>query len=81
MHEILQIYWWVLVSLIGAIFVFLTFVQGGQTLIFTLKLTAEEKDEILLSVGKKWELTCTTLVMFGGARFAAFPLFYATSFG
>lgn len=81
MHEILQIYWWVLVSLIGAIFVFLTFVQGGQTLIFTLKLTAEEKDEILLSVGKKWELTFTTLVMFGGAMFAAFPLFYATSFG
>ena len=81
MHEILQIYWWCVVSLLGGILVFMLFVQGGQTLLFTLAKSESEKDLIVSSIGKKWELTFTTLVMFGGACFAAFPLFYATSFG
>lgn len=80
-HEILQIYWWVIVSLLGGLLVFMMFVQGGQTLIFGLPKSEIEKDMIINSVGRKWELTFTTLVMFGGACFAAFPLFYATSFG
>ena len=81
MHEIFQIYWWCVVSLLGGILVFMLFVQGGQTLLFTLAKNETEKDFIINSIGKKWELTFTTLVMFGGACFAAFPLFYATSFG
>ncbi len=77
----LQQIWWIIVSLVGALFIFMTFVQGGQTLLFTLPRTEEEKTLIINSLGRKWELTFTTLVLFGGALFAAFPLFYATSFG
>ncbi len=77
----LQQYWWFLVSLIGALFVFMTFVQGGQSLLYTLGKTEDERDILVNSLGRKWELTFTMLVMFGGALFAAFPLFYAVSFG
>lgn len=79
--NILQHYWWILVSLLGALFVFLTFVQGGQTLLYTIGKTEGEKTIILNTLGRKWEFTFTTLVTFGGAFFASFPLFYATSFG
>ncbi|MBE2985029.1 cytochrome d ubiquinol oxidase subunit II [Campylobacter sp. RM9344] len=79
--EILQFYWWFIVSLLGGLLVFMMFVQGGQTLIFSLAKNELQKDMIINSIGRKWELTFTTLVMFGGACFAAFPLFYATSFG
>ena len=79
--ENLQIYWWFIVSLLGGLFVFMMFVQGGQTLIFSLGKDELKKDMLINSIGRKWELTFTTLVMFGGACFAAFPLFYATSFG
>ncbi len=78
---ILQEYWWFLVSVIGALFVFMTFVQGGQTLLYRLGRTEDERDLLINSLGRKWELTFTMLVMFGGALFAAFPLFYAVSFG
>ncbi|CZE46301.1 cytochrome d ubiquinol oxidase subunit II [Campylobacter geochelonis] len=81
MYEMLQIYWWIVVSLLGGLLVFMMFVQGGQTLLECVTKNELEKDMIINSVGKKWELTFTTLVMFGGACFAAFPLFYATSFG
>ena len=81
MYEYLQIYWWIVVSLIGGLFVFMMFVQGGQTLVKKIAKDEAQKDLFLNSVGKKWELTFTALVMFGGACFAAFPLFYATSFG
>ncbi|SDE51881.1 cytochrome d ubiquinol oxidase subunit II [Desulfuromonas thiophila] len=77
----LQQLWWLLVSVVGALFIFLTFVQGGQGLLLTLTRDEDEKTLIINSLGKKWELTFTTLVLFGGAFFAAFPLFYATSFG
>ena len=77
----LQTYWWLIVSLLGALFVFMTFVQGGQTLLYTLGKTDDERTLIINSLGRKWELTFSTLVMFGGALFAAFPLFYAVSFG
>jgi len=80
-HAILQQLWWLIASVVGSLFLFLTFVQGGQTLIFTLASTEEEKSLIINTMGRKWELTFTTLVLFGGALFAAFPLFYATSFG
>ena len=80
LHD-LQIYWWLLVSIIGGLFVFMTFVQGGQTLLYTLGKTEDERDLLVNSLGRKWELTFTSLVMFGGALFAAFPLFYAVSFG
>ena len=79
--EFLQIYWWCVVSLLGGLLVFMMFVQGGQTLIFGLCKNELQKDMVINSIGRKWELTFTTLVMFGGACFAAFPLFYATSFG
>lgn len=77
----LQQLWWLITTLVGSLFVFLTFVQGGQTLLSTLSLTEDEKILVVNSLGRKWELAFTTLVMFGGALFAAFPLFYATSFG
>ncbi|MFV0346900.1 MAG: cytochrome d ubiquinol oxidase subunit II [Bacteroidales bacterium] len=77
----LQQYWWFLVSLLGALFVFLNFVQGGQSLLFSIGKTAKEKELLLHTIGAHWELTFTTLVTFGGAFFASFPLFYATSFG
>ncbi|MDH6311579.1 cytochrome d ubiquinol oxidase subunit II [Parabacteroides sp. PFB2-10] len=80
-YHILQYYWWFLISLLGALLVFLLFVQGGQSLITTLG-TSELKQKMLLnSTGRKWEFTFTTLVTFGGAFFASFPLFYSTSFG
>lgn len=78
---LLQQYWWFIVSLLGSLLVFLLFVQGGQTLISTIGKTEEEKTMIVNSLGRKWEFTFTTLVTFGGAFFASFPLFYSTSFG
>lgn len=77
----LQQYWWFIASLLGALFVFMTFVQGGQTLLYTLGKTEDQRSVIINTLGLKWELTFTTLVLFGGGLFAAFPLFYATSFG
>ncbi|MCX6248911.1 MAG: cytochrome d ubiquinol oxidase subunit II [Bacteroidetes bacterium] len=77
----LQQYWFMIVSLLGALLVFLMFVQGGQTLIFQLGKTETEKKILINSLGRKWEFTFTTLVTFGGAFFASFPLFYSTSFG
>ena len=77
----LQQLWWLIVSVIGALFVFLTFVQGGQSLLSFVARNDLEKSLVINSLGRKWELTFTTLVLFGGALFAAFPLFYATSFG
>ena len=77
----LQQYWWAIISLLGSILVFLMFVQGGQTLIYALGKTDEERTILVNSLGRKWEFTFTTLVTFGGAFFASFPLFYSTSFG
>jgi len=77
----LQQYWWIIVSLLGAILVFLMFVQGGQTLIYSLGKTEDERTVLVNLLGRKWEFTFTTLVTFGGAFFASFPLFYSTSFG
>ena len=80
-YTFLQHYWWFLVSLLGALLVFLLFVQGGQSLIFTIGKTPLQQKMLLNSTGRKWEFTFTTLVTFGGAFFASFPLFYSTSFG
>ena len=80
-YTILQQYWWFLVSLLGALLVFLLFVQGANSLVFSLGRTDEERRLIVNSTGRKWEFTFTTLVTFGGAFFASFPLFYSTSFG
>jgi cytochrome d ubiquinol oxidase subunit II len=80
-HLALQQYWWILVSLLGSILVFLLFVQGGQTLIYQLGKSDSKRSLIINTVGSKWEFTFTTLVTFGGAFFASFPLFYSTSFG
>ena len=80
-YTFLQQYWWFLVSLLGAILVFLLFVQGGQSLLFTIGKTELQQKMLLNSTGRKWEFTFTTLVTFGGAFFASFPLFYSTSFG
>ena len=80
-YATLQHLWWLLCSVVGALFLFLTFVQGGQTLLWQVAKTEGEKSLIINSLGRKWELTFTTLVLFGGALFAAFPKFYATSFG
>lgn len=77
----LQLIWWVLCSLVGSFFLFLNFVQGGQSQLWQVAKTESERKVIINSLGLKWELTFTTLVLFGGALFAAFPLFYATSFG
>ena len=79
--SLLQHYWWFLIALLGALLVFLMFVQGGQALLYRLGRTEEERNLIVNSLGRKWELTFTTLVTFGGAFFASFPLFYSTSFG
>ncbi|MDR3090053.1 MAG: cytochrome d ubiquinol oxidase subunit II [Desulfobulbaceae bacterium] len=78
---ILQQLWWILVSVVGSLFLFLTFVQGGQTLLWQVAKNDIEKNLVINSLGRKWELTFTTLVLFGGALFAAFPKFYSTSFG
>lgn len=80
-YHFLQLYWWAIVSILGAALVFLMFVQGGQTLIGGVARTDDEKKLLLGVLGHKWELTFTTLVTFGGAAFASFPLFYSTSFG
>lgn len=77
----LQHYWWFIVSLLGALLVFLMFVQGANSLVFSLGATPEERRVVINSTGRKWEITFTTLVTFGGAFFASFPLFYSTSFG
>ena len=77
----LQHYWWFIVSLLGAILVFLLFVQGGNSMVYCLGRTEQERRMIMNSTGRKWEFTFTTLVTFGGAFFASFPLFYSTSFG
>lgn len=80
-YAFLQQYWWFLVSLLGALLVFLLFVQGGNSLLFSIGRTPEERRMLVNSTGRKWEFTFTTLVTFGGAFFASFPLFYSTSFG
>lgn len=80
-YQALQQYWWILVSLLGSILVFLLFVQGGQTFIYQFGKTDKSRDLVLNTIGSKWEFTFTTLVTFGGAFFASFPLFYSTSFG
>ncbi len=80
-YSVLQHIWWILASVVGSLFLFLTFVQGGQTLLWQVSRSETEKSLIINSLGTKWELTFTTLVLFGGALFAAFPKFYATSFG
>lgn len=77
----LQHYWWFVVSLLGALLVFLMFVQGANSMVFSLGKTADERRLLVNSTGRKWEITFTTLVTFGGAFFASFPLFYSTSFG
>ena len=78
-QEMLQNYWWLIMSVLGALLVFLLFVQGGQSMLITTK--KEKRPLLINSLGRKWELTFTTLVTFGGAFFASFPLFYSTSFG
>lgn len=80
-YSTLQQLWWLICSIVGSLLVFLFFVQGGQSMLFTLPHNAEEKKLMINSLGRKWEMTFTTLVLFGGALFAAFPKFYATSFG
>jgi cytochrome d ubiquinol oxidase subunit II len=80
-YSFLQHYWWFLISLLGGILAFLLFIQGGQTLLFSLSKTEDEKRLLVNALGRKWEFTFTTLVTFGGALFASFPLFYSTSFG
>lgn len=80
-YTFLQQYWWFLVSLLGALLVFLLFVQGANSMVFSLGSNEEERRLIVNSTGRKWEFTFTTLVTFGGAFFASFPLFYSTSFG
>ncbi len=77
----LQEYWWAIIALLGGILVFMLFVQGGQTLLYTLGKTDTEVKMLVNSLGRKWDLTFTSLVVFGGAAFASFPLFYSTSFG
>ncbi len=77
---LLQNYWWLLISVLGALLVFLLFVQGGQSMLLCTR-NAEQRNLMVKAVGTKWELTSTTLVVFGGAFFASFPLFYSTSFG
>ena len=80
-YILLQHYWWFIISLLGSLLVFLLFVQGGQSLLFSLGKTKLQQKMLLNSTGRKWEFTFTTLVTFGGAFFASFPLFYSTSFG
>lgn len=80
-HQTLQQLWWLLCSVVGALFLFLTFVQGGQSLLWQVARSDTDKALVINSLGRKWELTFTTLVLFGGALFASFPKFYSTSFG
>jgi len=79
--SLLQEYWWLLISVLGAILVFMLFVQGGQTYLLGVSDNTSDMGRMISSLGHKWELTFTTLVVFGGAFFASFPLFYSTSFG
>lgn len=80
-HAFLQNYWWMIISLLAGLLVFLMFVQGGQSFIFSLPRNDMQRKMLVNALGRKWEFTFTTLVTFGGAFFASFPLFYATSFG
>lgn len=80
-YEFLQNYWWFIIALLGGILVFLLFVQGGQSMLNSISKTEDEKKLVLSALGRKWSYTFTTLVVFGGAFFASFPVFYATSFG
>lgn len=80
-HIFLQYYWWMIISLLASVLVFLMFVQGGQSMIFSLPKNDSQLSMIVNTLGRKWEFTFTTLVTFGGAFFAAFPLFYSASFG
>ena len=80
-YEFLQQYWWFVVSLLGGLLVFLLFVQGGNSLLLNLPKDEIQRQMMVNSTGRKWEFTFTTLVTFGGAFFASFPLFYSTSFG
>ncbi|MCI1720870.1 MAG: cytochrome d ubiquinol oxidase subunit II [Bacteroidales bacterium] len=80
-YHFLQLYWWAIVSLLGALLVFLLFVQGGQTLLYGTAKNENQRNILLTIFGHKWEITYTTLITFGGAAFASFPLFYSTSFG
>lgn len=80
-YQFLQHYWWLIISLLAALLVFLLFVQGGNSTIFCLGKTEQQRKLLVNSTGRKWEFTFTTLVTFGGAFFASFPLFYSTSFG
>ncbi|MCI7119326.1 MAG: cytochrome d ubiquinol oxidase subunit II [Prevotella sp.] len=80
-YSFLQQYWWLIISLLGALLVFLLFVQGANSLVYSLGRTEEGQCKVIESTGRKWEITFTTLVTFGGAFFASFPLFYSTSFG
>lgn len=80
-YSFLQQYWWFIISLLGALLVFLLFVQGANSLVYSLGRTEEGQRKVIESTGRKWEITFTTLVTFGGAFFASFPLFYSTSFG
>ena len=80
-YDFLQHYWWTIIALLGALLVFLMFVQGANSMIFQLGKNDDERQLLINSTGRKWEFTFTTLVTFGGAFFASFPLFYSTSFG
>jgi len=80
-YSFLQHYWWFIIALLGGLLVFLLFVQGGQTLLYQVGKTQLEQTMLINTLGRKWEFTFTTLVTFGGALFAAFPMYYATSFG
>ncbi len=80
-HLFLQQYWWIIISILAGLLVFLLFVQGGQSMIFSLSDNSLQKTIVVNTLGRKWEFTFTTLVTFGGAFFAAFPLFYSASFG
>ena len=80
-YEFLQQYWWFVIALLGGLLVFLSFVQGANAMIFLAGKNENERQMMVNSTGRKWELTFTTLVTFGGAFFASFPLFYSTSFG
>jgi len=80
-YSFLQHYWWFVISLLGGLLTFLLFVQGGQSMLFSLSKDEDERRLLVNVLGRKWEYTFTTLVTFGGAFFASFPLFYSTSFG
>lgn len=80
-YDFLQKYWWFMLSLLAGLLVFLLFVQGGQSMLHSLSKKEDEKRLLVNALGRKWEYTFTTLVTFGGAFFASFPLFYSTSFG